>query len=445
MTGGNPLKLKLKPAVKAKKSQPAKAVTTTNLKKDLTTQSTVAPALLKSSVDLNISMIDNIVSSFMTDEVSASVVIKKVVKNLKRVNFVRLNNMKNLWAKLTEYLEMVLTISLFAYLENATTEVVLKEWLNLRSSEFEVLGWEMRAQLEVSKLWMMLAYKWVPDLSSKILSLQSSDVEQNELNEVLAYAIIICVMMCLIQAWSDMYQKSADSAQEHQKVEMYVRDNWFRAFNVLWAYYQNNTSAQFLSDWGCRSVNAVIPLCQSQVAGLAQGPVTIVTGMINKSEKYDNKIVKDDDKEEDIEVSDELKIRLNTMFEALGEKGTDCFVKDTSKHSLLNQVTLSTLCEKLWKLTTVLFDELVLSTVRAQELITMAQAEEIIDDEDGGGKCYTRNSRGSEMIWDTVFWQLQKKLSIHSAEPPTFAKACKFFRLDLKNIILRSIKLVLNA
>ena len=38
--------------------------------------------------------------------------------------------------------------------------------------------------------------------------------------------------------------------------------------------------------------------------------MTIVTGMINKSERYDDKIVKNDDEEEDIEVSDELKTRL---------------------------------------------------------------------------------------------------------------------------------------
>ena len=96
MTGGNPSKLKLKLVVKAKKSQPAKAVTTANLKKNLTTQLTLAPALLKFSVDLNTSVIDNIVSSFMTDEVLAPVVMKKAAENLKRVNFVGLNNIKNL-------------------------------------------------------------------------------------------------------------------------------------------------------------------------------------------------------------------------------------------------------------------------------------------------------------------------------------------------------------
>ena len=145
MTGGNPLKLKLKLAVKAKKSQTVKTATTTNLKKNLTIQSTLVPALSKSSANLNISVIDNIVSSFMINEVSAPVVTKKIVKNLKRVNFIRLNNMKNLWAKLIRYLEIMLTISLFTYLENTTTEVVLKEWLNLRSSEFEVSSWEIRA------------------------------------------------------------------------------------------------------------------------------------------------------------------------------------------------------------------------------------------------------------------------------------------------------------
>ena len=96
MTGGNPLKLKLKLAVKAKKSQPVKAATTANLKKDLTTQSTLAPASLKFSVNLNISMIDNIISRFMTDKVSALVATKKTAENLKRVNFVRLDNIKNL-------------------------------------------------------------------------------------------------------------------------------------------------------------------------------------------------------------------------------------------------------------------------------------------------------------------------------------------------------------
>ena len=201
--------------IKAKKSKPVKAATTTNLKKDLTTQSTLALTLLKSSVNLNISVINNIVSSFMINEVLASVVMKKAAENLKRVNFVELNNIEDLWVKLIRYLEIVLTTSLFAYLENVITEAVLKEWLKLRSSEFEVLGQETRAWLKVSKLWMMLAYKWVPDLPFKILSLQSSDIEQNELNEVLTYAMIIHTMMCLIQAWSDVYHESADSAQEH--------------------------------------------------------------------------------------------------------------------------------------------------------------------------------------------------------------------------------------
>ena len=96
MMSRNPLKLKSKPVVKAKKSQPVKAATTTNLKKNLTTQLTLVLTLSKFSVDLNISIINNIISSFMTDEVLVSVVIKKTVKNLKRVNFVRLNNIKNL-------------------------------------------------------------------------------------------------------------------------------------------------------------------------------------------------------------------------------------------------------------------------------------------------------------------------------------------------------------
>ena len=381
----------------------------------------------------------------MTDKVLVSVVIKKVVKNLKRMDFVGLDNIKNLWANLARYLEMMLTTLLFAYLEDAATEVVLKEWLNSRSSGFEVLSWETRAQLEVSKLWMMLAYKWVPDLLFKILSLQPSDIKQDELNKVLTYAMIIHVMMCLIHAWLDMYHESADSAQEHQKVEMYVGDNWFHAFNVLWAYYQDNTSAWFFPGRGCRSANIVIPLYWSQVTGLVWGPVTIVTGMVNKSGGYDYEIVKNDDKEKDIEVSDELEIRLNVMFEVLGEEEMDCFVKDTLKRPLLNQVTLSALCKKLQKSITVLFDESVSSTARAQELITVVQTEEMIDDEDDEEKCCTYNSEGSEMIWDAAFWQLQKKLSIHSAELPTFAEACKFFRLDLKNIILRGIKLVLNT
>ena len=237
ITGRNLLKLKLKSVIKAKKSQPVKAVTTANLKKNLITQLTLTPALSKFSVNLNISMIDKIILNFMINKVSVSVVIKKIIKNLKRVNFVGLNNIKNLWAKLIRYLEIVLTTLLFIYLEDAVTEVILKEWLNLRSSEFEVLSQKMRAWLKVSKLWMMLTYKWVPDLSSKILSLQSSEVKQNELNEVLTYATIIHMMMCLIQIWSDVYHKSADSAQEHQKVKMYMRDDWFRAFNILQAYY----------------------------------------------------------------------------------------------------------------------------------------------------------------------------------------------------------------
>ena len=120
--------------------------------------------------------------------------------------------------------------------------------------------------------------------------------------------------------------------------------------------------------------------------------------MVNKSEEYDDEIMKNNDKEENIEVSDKLETRLNAMFEALKEEGTDCFVKDTLKHSLLNQVTLFTLCEKLWKSTTVLFDESVLSTARAQELITAAQTEETIDNEDDEEKCCTCNSEGSEMI-----------------------------------------------
>ena len=68
--------------------------------------------------------------------------------------------------------------------------------------------------------------------------------------------------------------------------------------------------------------------------------MTIVTSMINKLERYDNKVVKNNDEEKNIEVSDKLKIRLNTMFEALREEETDCFVKDTLKCSLLNQATL---------------------------------------------------------------------------------------------------------
>ena len=226
---------------------------------------------------------------------------------------------------------------------------------------------------------------------------------------------------------------------------MYVRDDWFHIFNVLWAYYQNNTSVQFLSGQGCRSANIMISLCQSQITELVWGPVTIVTGMINKSERYDDEIVKNDDEEKNIEVSDKLKTRLNVMFKALREERMNCFVKDTSKCSLLNQVTLSALCRELQKSITVLFDESVSSTARAQELITVVQMKETIDNKDGGEKHCTCNSEGSEMIQDAAFWQLQKKLSVHSVKSPTFAEACKFFRLNLKNIILRSIKLVLNA
>ena len=53
--------------------------------------------------------------------------------------------------------------------------------------------------------------------------------------------------------------------------------------------------------------------------------------MINKLERYDDEIVKNNDKEKNIKVSDKLKIRLNMMFEALREEGMNCFVKDTSK------------------------------------------------------------------------------------------------------------------
>ena len=38
-----------------------------------------------------------------------------------------------------------MTTLLFTYLEDAAIEAVLKEWLNSRSSEFEVPGQEMRA------------------------------------------------------------------------------------------------------------------------------------------------------------------------------------------------------------------------------------------------------------------------------------------------------------
>ena len=131
--------------------------------------------------------------------------------------------------------------------------------------------------------------------------------------------------------------------------------------------------------------------------------MTIVTGMINKLERYDDKIVKDDDKEKNIKVSDELKTRLNAMFETLREEGTDYFVKDTLKCSLLNQITLSALCRELQMSITVLFDESVLSTARAQELITAAQAEKITDNEDDKEKHCTCNSRGSEMIQDAAF------------------------------------------
>ena len=95
MAGGNPLKSKSKLVAKAKKSQPVKAATTAKLKKNLTIQSTLASASSKSSVDLNTSVIDNIISSFMTNKVSAPVVTKKAAENLKEVDFVRLNNMKN--------------------------------------------------------------------------------------------------------------------------------------------------------------------------------------------------------------------------------------------------------------------------------------------------------------------------------------------------------------
>ena len=126
--------------------------------------------------------------------------------------------------------------------------------------------------------------------------------------------------------------------------------------------------------------------------------MTIVTGMINKLERYDDEISKNDDEEKNIKVSDKLKTRLNVMFEALREEGMDCFVKDTLKHSLLNQATLSAHCRELQKLNTVLFDESVSSTARAQELITVVQTEEMIDDEDDEEKCCTYNSEGSEMI-----------------------------------------------
>ena len=86
------------------------------------------------------------------------------------------------------------------------------------------------------------------------------------------------------------------------------------------------------------------------------------------------------------------------MFEALREEGIDCFVKDTLKCPLLNQMTLLALCRELQKSITVLFNESVSSTARAQELITAAQVKKMIDDEDGGEKCCTCNSGGSEMI-----------------------------------------------
>ena len=241
------------------------------------------------------------------------------------------------------------------------------------------------------------------DLSFKILSLQSSNIKQNKLNEVLTYATTIHTMMCLIQTWLDVYHESADSAQEHQKVEIYVGDDWFRAFNVLQAYYQDNTSAWFLSGQGCRLANTVIPLYQSQVAWLVQDSVTIVTGMINKLERYDNEIIKDDDEEKNIKVSDKLKIRLNMMFEALREEGTEYFVKDILNHSLLDQMTLSALCRELWKSITVLFNKSVLSTVIDQELIIKAQAEKTIDDKYSEEKHCTHNSRGLEIIWDAAF------------------------------------------
>ena len=128
--------------------------------------------------------------------------------------------------------------------------------------------------------------------------------------------------------------------------------------------------------------------------------------MINKLERYNDKIVKNDDEEKNIEVSDKLKTRLNVMFKTLREEEMNCFVKDTLKCHLLNQVTLSALCEELWKSITILFDESVLSTARAQELITAVQTEEIIDDKDDKEKCCTCNGEGLKMIWDAAFWQL---------------------------------------
>ena len=147
----------------------------------------------------------------------------------------------------------------------------------------------------------------------------------------------------------------------------------------------------------------MIPLYWSQIAELEQESVTIVTDMINKSEKYDDEIVKNNNEEKNIEVSDKLETRLNTMFEVLREEEMNCFVKDTLKCSLLDQTTLSALCRELQKSITVLFNELVSNTARAQELITAVQAEETINNEDSKEKCYTCNGEGSEMIWDAAF------------------------------------------
>ena len=126
--------------------------------------------------------------------------------------------------------------------------------------------------------------------------------------------------------------------------------------------------------------------------------MTIVTDIINKSEKYDDEIMKNNDEEKNIKVSDELKIRLNMMFETLREEGMNCFIKDKLKCSLLNQTTLSALCEKLWKSITVLFNKSVSSTARAQELITITQVKKTIDNEDDKEKCCTHNSRDLEII-----------------------------------------------
>ena len=69
----------------------------------------------------------------------------------------------------------------------------------------------------------------------------------------------------------------------------------------------------------------------------------------------------------------------------------------------------------------------------------------MIDNKDDEEKHCTHNGGDLKMIWDVAFWQLQKKLSVHSVKSLTFAKVCKFFRLNLKNIILRDTKLMLNA